>query len=416
MLIEILVSIFSVVSFSVIAIYALRIWLFVIVARKNKIVDTFEFESANSDYSVSVIVPARNEEKVIGRLLDSLTKTEYPHEKLEIIVMNDASTDKTSQIIHEWASRFPFMKAIDRTHGGIGKGDVMNQGVRESKGDIIITFDADYTAAPDTIPRLVRWFRDPKVWLVQGKISVMNKNENMLTKTVNVQRRGGFLCDLYARDILHVSNQYGGTVGGFRRALIDKVGYWEPRIFTLDTDLTCRTLIAGFKVKYDVTVNAQEEAPDRLKVYWKQRYRWIRGHTVCGLKYTKKFLTSSYLSLREKIDATLWICDHFIPIFVILTTAYTLFSAFVVPMPMSLFRFPYPWAYIFVIFGLGAFISKSLMGLSRVKECRKYAIFILFNILGCYPMVFVITPKAYLDILFNRPLKWVKTERSGVVT
>jgi cellulose synthase/poly-beta-1,6-N-acetylglucosamine synthase-like glycosyltransferase len=412
MLSEIL-GILNIAGYVVIAIYALRMWLFVIVTHKNKIVDTFKSESVNTDHFVSVLVPARNEEKVVGRLLDSLSKTEYPHEKLEIIVLNDASTDKTSQIIHEWASQYSFIKAIDRKHGGVGKGDVMNQGVRESKGDIIITFDADYIAAPDTIPRLVRWFQDEKIWLVQGRIGVVNKDENILTKVVYTQRCGGFLCDLYARDILHASPQYGGTVGGFRRALINKVGWWEPRVFTMDTDLTCRTLIAGFKVKYDVTVNALEEAPNRLKVYYKQRYRWIRGRTVCALKYARKFLTSSNLSLQEKIDGAIWVSARFTAVFVMFSLACRIIRAFIFPIP---FGFPEHWSLVYITFALGAFVSKSMIGLLRAKGWRKYSKYILFNIIGCYPMVFLITPKAYLDILLHKPLNWVKTERSGVET
>jgi cellulose synthase/poly-beta-1,6-N-acetylglucosamine synthase-like glycosyltransferase len=401
----------NVLCLFVLALYAIRQYLFSIITFKHKIVDNYQ--PAIPNHNVSVLIPARNEEKVIGRLLGCLMKTEYPQHKLEIIVLNDASTDKTSQIAHEWASRYPNIKVIDRKTGGIGKGDVMNQGMAESKGDTIFVFDADYTPAPDTIPKLLRWFSDPKVGLVQGRIHVVNKDENTLTKTVYAERSGGFLCDLYARDLLHVSNQYGGTVGGFRRSLIEKVGPWEPRQFTEDTDLTCRTLLAGYKVKYDATADSGEEAPNNLSVYYKQRYRWIRGHTVCGLKYTKKILTSPFLSLREKIEGAMWINLNCVPFFVTLGLFCWLTHIFVLPVS---FMLPSPLSYIYLIATAGGLVSMTFAGLSKCKSVGKYFKYVVLMVLNSYPMCFAVTLKAYFDILFNRPLKWVKTERSGIMT
>ena len=272
------------ISLAVLLTYATRQYLFVYVALKHQ--EPNDPSNNEPKHTVSVLIPARNEEKVIGRTLDFMSKLDYPKDKIEIIVLDDASKDHTSKIAHEWAYKFPSIKVIDRPVGGLGKGDVLNQGIRESKNDIIIIFDADYTPAPDTIKRLVRWFDDPKVGVVQGKIHVVNKDENLLTKMIHTERCAGFLCDLIARDKLKMTNQYGGTAGGFRRDLITKVGEWAPDTYCEDTDLTCRTLLAGYKIKYDVTVNCGEEAPDRLKIYYKQRYRWIRGHVLCALKYS----------------------------------------------------------------------------------------------------------------------------------
>jgi cellulose synthase/poly-beta-1,6-N-acetylglucosamine synthase-like glycosyltransferase len=296
--------------------------------------------------------------------------------------------------------------------GGLGKGDVLNQGIRESKNDVIIVFDADYTPAPDTIKRLVRWFDDPKVGLVQGKIHVVNKDENLLTKMIHTERCAGFLCDLLARDKLKVTNQYGGTAGGFRRELISKVGEWAPGTFCEDTDLTCRTLLAGYKVKYDVTVNCGEEAPDRLKVYYKQRYRWIRGHVVCGLKYTSKFIRSPFLSLREKIDGVLWLNLNCIPIFITLGTIVGFTHLVLYPVDLMI---PQPYSYILMIVGTGATIGTVFAGLYKVNQV-KYLKFAVSMILNSYVMCFVVCMKAYFDILTNRPFKWIKTERNGIVT
>ncbi len=412
------------ITLPVLVAYAVRQYLFMYTALKHKNLSVEPAPNGESKYTVSILIPAHNEDKVIGRTLEYMSKLDYPSDKLEVILLNDNSKDKTSEIAHEWAAKCSFIRVIDRPVGGLGKGDVLNQGIRESKNEIIFIFDADYTPAPDTIKRLVRWFDDPKVGLVQGKIHVVNKDENYLTKMIHAERCAGFNCDLLARDTLKVSNQYGGTAGGFRRELIAKVGEWQPGTYCEDTDLTCRTLLAGYKVKYDVTVTCGEEAPDRLKIYYKQRYRWIRGHVLCAMKYSTKFLHSPYLSLREKVDGLLWLNLNCIPILTVLATVvgvgillgnmFTMgWDAYITSATSD------PLAYVPAIalslFGLGATIGTVYAGLYKVKEVR-YLKFAISMIINSYIMCFFVSTKAYFDILMNRPFKWIVTERNGVVT
>ncbi len=412
------------VTLPVLLAYAVRQYIFMYTALKRKNVPVEPTCNGELKHTVSILIPAHNEDRVIGRTLEFMSRLDYPNDKLEVILLNDNSKDNTSQIAHEWASKCSFIRVIDRPVGGLGKGDVLNQGIRESKNDIIFIFDADYTPAPDTIRRLVRWFDDPKVGLVQGKIHVVNKNENMLTKMIHTERCAGFSCDLLARDTLKVSNQYGGTAGGFRRELIAKVGEWQPGTYCEDTDLTCRTLLAGYKVKYDVTVNCGEEAPDRLKVYYKQRYRWVRGHVLCAIKYSGKFLHSPYLSRREKVDGLLWLNLNCIPILTVLATIlgagitlnqiYRLgFGGYLATVPFNLWD--YVPAIALTLFGIGATIGTVYAGLHNVKEVR-YLKFAVSMIVNSYIMCFFVSTKVYLDILLNRPFKWIVTERNGVVT
>jgi cellulose synthase/poly-beta-1,6-N-acetylglucosamine synthase-like glycosyltransferase len=405
------------ITLPVLLAYAVRQYLFMYTALKHIDLPVEPANDGEPKHTVTILIPAHNEDKVIDRTLECMSKLDYPSDKLEVFLLNDNSKDNTSQIAHEWASKCSFIKVIDRPIGGLGKGDVLNQGIRESKNEIIFVFDADYTPAPDTIKRLVRWFDDPKVGLVQGKIHVVNKDENMLTKMIHTERCAGFSCDLLARDRLKVSNQYGGTAGGFRRELIAKVGEWQPGTYCEDTDLTCRTLLAGYKVKYDVTVNCGEEAPDRLKVYYKQRYRWVRGHVLCAIKYSKQFLRSPYLSKREKVDGLLWLNLNCIPLLTVLATivggAVTLYAlgtnTYEPSMPNVVLGIAIS------LFGLGATIGTIYTGLHNVKEVR-YLKFAASMIVNSYIMCFFVSTKVYIDILMNRPFKWIVTERNGVVT
>jgi cellulose synthase/poly-beta-1,6-N-acetylglucosamine synthase-like glycosyltransferase len=398
-------------SLGVLITYALRQYVFMFASLRHK--ESDNLTRSKVEHTVTVLIPARNEEKVIGRTLEFMSKLKYPKDKLEVLVLDDASKDSTSKIAHEWASKFNFIRVIDRPIGGLGKGDVLNQGVRESKNEIILIFDADYTPAPDTVKRLVRWFDDPKIGLVQGKIHVVNKDENMLTKMIHTERCAGFLCDLFARDKLRLSNQYGGTAGGFRRELITKVGEWTPDTYCEDTDLTCRTLLAGYKVKYDVSVSCGEEAPDKIKVYYKQRYRWTRGHVLCALKYSWKFIRSPFLSFREKVDGVLWLNVNAVPILAVvgvigwlitIITAITFDPIFVIALTVASLSI-----------GLSATLGTVWTGLYKVKQVN-YLKFAVSMIANSYIMCYIVCMKAYFDIATNRPFKWIITERSGIVS
>lgn len=95
---------------------------------------------------VSVLIPARNEEKVIGRILQRMTELTYPKEKLEVIVIDDASTDLTSEIAEEFAKKYGYIKVVHRKpeDGGKGKPAALNHCLKHATGEIVYCFDADY--------------------------------------------------------------------------------------------------------------------------------------------------------------------------------------------------------------------------------------------------------------------------------
>ena len=96
--------------------------------------------------TVSVLIPARNEEKVIGRILTRMTELTYPKEKLEVIVIDDASTDQTSEIAEEFTTKHEYIKVVHRSleDGGKGKPTALNHGLKYGTGEIVCCFDADY--------------------------------------------------------------------------------------------------------------------------------------------------------------------------------------------------------------------------------------------------------------------------------
>ncbi|MEM3673014.1 MAG: glycosyltransferase family 2 protein [Candidatus Bathyarchaeia archaeon] len=129
--------------------------------------------------------------------------------------------------------------------------------------------------------------------------------QNVVTRLVALERIGGYLVDQNARDILGLIPQFGGTVGGFRHDLLRSLGGWDESVLAEDTDLTFRVYLAGYKIRYVNDAECYEEAVENWRTYWRQRYKWAKGHMQCAIKHSFKVLKSSNLKLKEKIDGLL---------------------------------------------------------------------------------------------------------------
>jgi cellulose synthase/poly-beta-1,6-N-acetylglucosamine synthase-like glycosyltransferase len=167
--------------------------------------------------AVSILIPARNEEHVIGRLLQRTSELSYPKTKLQVIVIDDASSDKTGFIAEEYAQHYPYIQVIHRTigEGGTGKTAAMNVGFKRSNGEVILCFDADYYPQLDIVEKLVQPLQDPAVGAVQGRVVVLNEPQNLVTRLVALERIGGYRVDQEARDKLGLITQFGEPSAAF---------------------------------------------------------------------------------------------------------------------------------------------------------------------------------------------------------
>ncbi|MEE9591964.1 MAG: glycosyltransferase family 2 protein, partial [Thermoplasmata archaeon] len=207
---------------------------------------------------VTILVPCHNEVSVVGNLLRRLGGLTYPKDRLEVIAIDDASKDGTGDLLEEFASRYHFIRALHRPHGGQGKAAAMNAGLQRAKGEIVLTFDADYLPQFDIVEKLVAPFVDPEVGAVQGRVTVYNEDESFVSKLVTLERIGGYRIDQVARDRFGFIPQYGGTVGGFRRDLLVALGGWDTHMLAEDTDLTAKTVLEGYRVRYVLEAESYE--------------------------------------------------------------------------------------------------------------------------------------------------------------
>lgn len=281
MITEILETLFLILTALMIA-YLTRHYIFTLTVLKNHQKHEKATTVGNAAYqpTVSILIPALNEEKVIGRIVQRMTELTYPKDKMEIIVIDDGSTDDTGKIAEQCSKAHSYIKVIHRSEkeGGRGKASTLNAGLKHAKGEIILCFDVDYYPQRDILEKLTKEFADPKVGAVQGRVTVLNEPQNIVTRLVTLERIGGYRVDQQARDSLGLITQLGGTVAGLRRDLLESLGRWDESILAEDTDMTFRVYLAGYKIRYVNEAECYEEAVDSWRAYWKQRYRWAKGH------------------------------------------------------------------------------------------------------------------------------------------
>ena len=365
---------------------------------------------------VSVIVAAHNEELVIERLMRALVVVDYPRDRIEFVIVNDRSTDNTKMVIERIQNEFPDrFNVLHREKGIGGKAAALADGMALLSHDIIMIFDADYEPGTGLIKQLSTAFVDPEVGLVMGRAVPKNVSYNLLTRLLELERTGGYQVDQQARMNLSGVPQYGGTICGVRKVVLESVGGWAIDSLTEDTDLTYKALMKGWKTAYHNRCECYEEVPITWLARIKQVMRWGKGHNQVLFRYGYKFLLSTYLTPAQRIDGLM------------------LLSVFIMPIVTAI-----GWFLILILFYLDGFqYNNTVISLFAM---------IAFSAVGNFAPYFQIAAASYLDgdrhriqllpfnianfiistvsvtrstsqilgdILLKKEIKWDKTPRMG---
>jgi len=412
MIVELLLYGFSIIFVA----YMIRHLIFVgCVALRRKANDNYQGHAGFFLPTVTIIVPAKNEERVISRLLSRITRLTYPEEKLTVIVVDDNSTDATGRIADAFAQLHPRFSAIHRTGGGHGKVSGLNAALPSATGELIVVFDADYIPQLNLIEKLACYFVDPQVAIAQGRVTVLNEQQSLVTRLVTLERTSGYVIDQVARDKLDLTPQYAGTVAAIRTAFLHDCGGWDENILAEDTDLTLKAVSTGWKVRYTPIAESYEEAVSTWRAYRKQRRRWAYGHTQCALKYLVPVLTSRNMNFKQKIDAFLMMGVYLVPVLVGLGLLLTTIIG------SSLISQIFIVAEVFLIFGsVGNFAPFFEVVFSMRMDGRKMrptdlvllAVSFFFNVLISTDALVSLLK----DKLLGKHLIWVPTIHTGSIS
>ena len=233
---------------------------------------------------VTVLVPAYNESKVIVESVRALLTAEYAH--LEILVVDDGSTDDTADLVDAIATHEPRVRCLRKSNGG--KASAANLGMRHARGEIVVAVDADTVIAPDAIRRMVAHFADRRVTAVCGNVEVGNVR-SLLTAFQAIEYVTSQNFDRRAFQSLNCIGVVPGALGAWRRDAVLEVGGYGDDTLVEDADLTLCVLRAGGVIAYEPRAIGRTEAPETLGALWKQRFRWTYGTYQCLAKHRGSF-------------------------------------------------------------------------------------------------------------------------------
>jgi cellulose synthase/poly-beta-1,6-N-acetylglucosamine synthase-like glycosyltransferase len=241
---------------------------------------------------VTVIVPVWNEEKTLGGTIESLLALDYPKDKIDIIIVDDGSTDNTKQVANGY-KKYSQVRVYSKTNGG--KHTAVNLGISKAKGEFLGCLDADSFVDKDALSRIVRCFEDPKVMAVTPAIKV-HTPENMLQKIQSVEYDMGiFLRKVYgSMNAIHVAP---GPFSIFRKEVFDKLGGYVKAHNTEDMEFAMRMHKNHFPIANVYDSYVYTVTPKTVKGLYKQRLRWVYGFLENAKDYRMMIFNRKYGNL-----------------------------------------------------------------------------------------------------------------------
>jgi hyaluronan synthase len=255
--------------------------------------------------TVAVVMPAFNEEDAVAASIRSLLAVDYPAEKLEIVVVNDGSTDNTIHEIRAVAEGNPVVRVIEFAENR-GKRAAMAAGIRATRAAVIAFVDSDSSLEPDALRRIVRGFADPRVGAIAGHADVQNARETWITRMQAVRYFVAFRVCKAAESIFGAVTCCSGCFSAYRREAIGPVlERWEgqrflgrPATYGDDRSLT-NFVLRSWKVHYDETARSVTIVPAHFRVFLRQQLRWKRS-------WTRESLIVGRFIWRKSPLASLW--------------------------------------------------------------------------------------------------------------
>lgn len=253
------------------SLFVVNVFLILFYQHRNK--DYKKVLSTKWEPVVSIVVPAYNESAYISESIRTLLSLDYPKEKLDLIIVDDGSTDDSFKIAKSFETENIPLRVFTKKNGG--KGAALNFGISKAKGELIATMDADSYPSSNVIKDLLPYFNDPKVMAVTPAIKI--KESNSLVKEL---QRVEYLLILFSRKMLSFIDSVPVTPGPFslfRKEVFDLVGNFDEHNLVEDVEMALRIQSANYKIRSSMTADVYTEPPEKIGELMKQRVRWQRG-------------------------------------------------------------------------------------------------------------------------------------------
>ncbi len=348
--------------------------------------------------SLSIIVPAYNEERVIARTIEGLIETDYP--KKEIIVIDDGSKDNTLEIARQYKDR---VKILHKENGG--KASALNYGLSYAKGEVIVIVDADTIIGRESLKELVRGFAvDKNVAAIAGNIKVRNRM-NWLTWCQALEYVAGIQIVRRAFDYFGSITIVPGALGAFRRSALEQVGTYHKDTLVEDFDATIKVLKSGFVISGSTRSTAYTEAPQTLHDFSKQRKRWYRGNLQVLSRHSDALMNPRYAFLYRIAFP-----------FMILAMIVMPFAGLAVIVNTIIAVIEGDGIFIMEIFALFITLQylQSALAVRIDGDDPKLIAYAIFLVIGYKQLVDFLLIKGIFDSMIGKKAIWTSASRTGV--
>lgn len=368
-----------------------------------------EFSSGGQEHlpQILILVSCRDESSMIPDLCQVLSRLDYPPENLQIVLIDDGSTDKTGLLMEQEAASRTGWHVLSFP-SSMGKASALNAALaRFSFGEIIYIFDADHRPDSNVLRRAMRYFYAPRVAAVTGFTQVLNPLASPSAFYSTVESYTNQLVTMRAKDRLGLAPALLGSNCAYRRQPLIACGGFRDGAFSEDSDLTVTFYRAGYRIRFAEDANSYQQVPQSVNGYLRQHIRWGRGLNDVAKGHSLEILSDKKLDLPLRLELLLFTAGYIdrlalISAVLLMILSYLLGSTlFPILLGIILFSLVTPLAQIVALF------FKERMSMAMWIRLPLIPIFFALDIFAAV--------RSMLDTLLNQPRFWAKTQREEIL-
>jgi cellulose synthase/poly-beta-1,6-N-acetylglucosamine synthase-like glycosyltransferase/peptidoglycan/xylan/chitin deacetylase (PgdA/CDA1 family) len=357
------------------------------------------------DLPVSVLLAAYNEERVIRRTIETILASDYPF--IEVLIIDDGSTDGTSTIVRELMATDPRIRLVNQPNAG--KSTALNHGLSLVEGSHVVTLDADTILTPTTITNLVRHFAVDTagtLGAVAAVLRVGNRERNLLTRWQALEYLTQIGVERAAHDALGAISIIPGACAAWRKDAILAAGGYSTMTLAEDCDLSLSLHRAGWRVTQDDHALAFTEVPENVDGLLAQRTRWTYGTLQATYKHRDMLFRPRYG----------WLGSYVLPNYVLSIAVPIVFQPFTVAMVIMAIQ-TQGWGIVGVYFAifLAVHLGVTAVSIALMRESWHHMLLVpLYRVIYEPLRTYLLYTSAYLAVRGVR-MGWNKIARSGSV-
>ncbi len=395
--------------------YFIIVFLLALFKNRDKLYDSPILDQNDDLSKISIIISAYNEEKKISDSIESLKSIDYPKNLYEIIIVNDGSKDKTTDIVKKYADGENIILVDNKKNKG--KAACLNQGISLAKGSFVACMDADTVVPKDIFKKTLPYFKNPEIGSVTVSVEVKHV-KNFLQKIIQLEYKLGLSLFLRVFSFFNCVQVTPGPFSIYRKSLLDKIGCFDVNNITEDLEIAYRIHKSGHKIANCMDTCVHTITPDNFKGLYRQRRRWYSG-ALMTLWQHKDIL------FRKKVG----LFGYFVPFnYALITLGLSLFSLSLYFSISNLMRnlsfysltnynflsylsFDFDPLGIspFIIFGLSGVLGMIILlffGLNAMKNSPKKNISLFFGYFVLFFLYQFFWISSLFLVLFRRKVRW----------